>query len=119
MIDVPKIVRTEAQPAAVIHVIVAKDKIREVVFAASWPSPFGLLLPGAMGFLAADGWCFGELALAFALTRPTYEGKITPPDGSIPPLVWVLLAFYAAGGVLIPAREFAYWRKRPLRWREP
>jgi len=31
MIDEPKIVRTEAQPAAVIHVTVAKDKIREVM----------------------------------------------------------------------------------------
>ena len=31
MIDTPKIVRTEAQPAAVIHVTVAKDKIREVM----------------------------------------------------------------------------------------
>jgi effector-binding domain-containing protein len=31
MIDEPRIVRTEAQPAAVIHVTVAKDKIREVM----------------------------------------------------------------------------------------
>jgi len=31
MIDKPKIVRTEAQPAAVIHVTVAKDKIGEVM----------------------------------------------------------------------------------------
>ncbi len=31
MIDKPKIVRTEAQPAAVIQVTVAKDKIREVM----------------------------------------------------------------------------------------
>jgi effector-binding domain-containing protein len=31
MIDEPKIVRTEAQPAAVIHVTVAKDKMREVM----------------------------------------------------------------------------------------
>ena len=31
MIDQPKIVHTEAQPAAVIHVTVAKDKIREVM----------------------------------------------------------------------------------------
>ena len=31
MIALPKIVRTEAQPAAVIHVTVAKDKIREVM----------------------------------------------------------------------------------------
>jgi len=31
MIDKPKIVRTEAQPAAVIHVTVAKDKIREAL----------------------------------------------------------------------------------------
>ena len=31
MIDKPNIVRTEAQPAAVIHVTVAKDKIREVM----------------------------------------------------------------------------------------
>ncbi len=31
MIDKPKIVRTEAQPAAVIHLTVARDKMREVM----------------------------------------------------------------------------------------
>ncbi len=82
------------------------------VFAASWPTPFGLLVPGTMGYFAADGWCFGELAIAFALTRPTYASATTLHDGSVPPLVWVLLIFYLGGGTLIVMREFHWWRRR-------
>lgn len=84
------------------------------VLAASWPTPFGLLIPGTMGFFAADGWCFGELALSFALTRPTYTSVVRPHDGSVPPLFWVLLTFYIGGGVLIVVRELLYWRRRLL-----
>lgn len=80
--------------------------------AASWPTPFGPLIPGAMGYLAADGWCFGELALSFALTRPSYVSATRPHDGSVPPLVWILLSFYIAGGLVIVVREAVYWRRR-------
>lgn len=62
---------------------------------ASWPTPFGLLLPGALGWMAADGWCFGELALLFASTRPIRSGDVESYSGSIPVMVWAFLAFYA------------------------
>ncbi len=32
----------------------------------------------------------------------------------VPPLVWLLLAFYASGGRLIVAREAVYWRRARL-----
>jgi hypothetical protein len=84
------------------------------VLAASWPTPFGLLIPGVMGWLAADGWCFGELALSFALTRPTYASETTSHDGSVPPLLWLVMLFQLALGAGLVAREVVYWRRR---WR--
>jgi hypothetical protein len=62
--------------------------------AASWPTPFGLFLPGWLGWIAADGWCFGELALLFSMTRPVHGDVVVPYDGGIPGLVWMFLAFY-------------------------
>lgn len=88
------------------------SKLTQQVLAVSWPTPFGLLVPGAMGWLAADGWCFGELALSFAMTRPTYAAVTRPHDGAVPELVWVMCAFYFGVGGLILARELVFWRKR-------
>jgi hypothetical protein len=65
--------------------------------AASWPTPFGPLIPGAMGWMAADGWCFGELALLFAFTRPTSAAPTVPYEGGVPAAVWLCIAFYLAG----------------------
>jgi hypothetical protein len=64
---------------------------------ASWPTPFGLLLPGALGWAAADGWCFGELALLFSMTRPSAAPQEVPYRGGVPALVWVFLALFLAG----------------------
>jgi hypothetical protein len=85
------------------------------VLALSWPTPFGLLLPGAMGWLAADGWCFGELALSFAMTRPTYATETRTHDGTVPPLIWLMTAFYFGVGALILVREAKFWRTRLAR----
>ena len=38
--------------------------------ACSWPTPFGLLIPGLMGRLAVKSWSLGEVALLFSMTRP-------------------------------------------------
>lgn len=84
------------------------------VLSVSWPTPWGLLVPGAMGWLAADGWCFGELALSFAMTRPTYGQGTVSHDGSVPPLTWLMIASYLGTGTLILVREVRYWRARLL-----
>jgi hypothetical protein len=68
---------------------------------ASWPTPFGLLLPGALGWAAADGWCFGELALQFSMTRPNLAERRVEFCGSIPPMVWVFLGIYLGGAALL------------------
>lgn len=86
--------------------------LTQQVLAVSWPTPFGLLLPGLMGWLAADGWCFGELALSFAMTRPTYVMSSQNHDGSVPALMWIMIIFYLGTGALILVREATYWRSR-------
>jgi hypothetical protein len=78
--------------------------------AASWPSPFGLLLPGFLGLVAADGWCFGELAMHFAMTRPNHVSNVVASKGQTPGVVWAFIAFYLLGGILIVANEARYWR---------
>jgi hypothetical protein len=65
--------------------------------AASWPTPFGPLIPGALGWIAADGWCFGELALLFSFTRPTLAASTVPYEGGLPAAVWLCIAFFLAG----------------------
>jgi hypothetical protein len=67
---------------------------------ASWPTPFGLLLPGALGWAAADGWCFGELALLFSMTRPNASGKVVPYQGGVPPMVWLSLGIFLTGAAV-------------------
>lgn len=69
--------------------------------AASWPTPFGLVLPGTLGWIAADGWCFGELALQFSMTRPNLSGGVTKYEGEVPGMVWALLVIYLTGAGLL------------------
>jgi hypothetical protein len=64
---------------------------------ASWPTPFGMLLPGALGWAAADGWCFGELMLLFSMSRPNMVGHVVPYQGGVPIMVWVFLLIFLAG----------------------
>ena len=44
--------------------------------ACAWPTPFGFLVPGLMGRLAADSWCLGEIALLFSMTRPAHGQNV-------------------------------------------
>lgn len=78
---------------------------------AAWPTPFGLLLPGALGWAAADGWCFGELALQFSMTRPNLRGGITQYEGGVPGMVWVFLGMYLTLGGLILFGAWISWRR--------
>ena len=91
MIDKPKIVRTEAQPAAVIHVTVAKDKIREVMgpglkelrdtLAAQGIEPTGPWFTHHLT-LGASQWDF-EIGLP--ITAPIKpQGRVKP--GALPAL---------------------------------
>lgn len=68
---------------------------------AAWPTPFGFILPGVLGWAAADGWCFGELALQFSMTRPNLSGDVTSYEGGVPGMVWVFLGLYLGGGGLL------------------
>jgi hypothetical protein len=75
------------------------------VVAFSWPTPFGLLVPGAMGLLAVKSWSLGEVAILFSMTRPANAEKTVPFTGHTPIIVWVLLVFYAGTGLLLIGRE--------------
>jgi hypothetical protein len=66
---------------------------------ASWPTPFGPLILGALGWLAADSRCLGELALLFSMTRPNLAGSEVPYAGGVPGSVWVFVAFFVVGAL--------------------
>jgi hypothetical protein len=80
--------------------------------AVAWPTPFGFLFPGILGSLAADGWCFGELALDFSMTRPNSTTRYVPYSGPVPPVVWLLVGLYLLAGAAIVGWEARCWRKR-------
>jgi hypothetical protein len=81
------------------------------VLAGTWPTPFGLVVPGIMGWAAADSWVLGETALLFAMTRPNYRGQVTPFTGQPPIVVWGFVLFYVALGTIMVLREWRYWRR--------
>ncbi len=68
------------------------------VVASSWPTPFGFLVPGLMGRLAVKSWSLGEVALLFAMTRPTLAAETVPFEGHTPLIVWVFFAVYSGAG---------------------
>lgn len=82
-------------------------------FACSWPTPFGLLIPGVMGKMGADSWCLGEVALLFCMSRPTAVEKTVAYRGPVPLVVWLLAAGYSAIAIALIGLEIRGW----LRWR--
>lgn len=69
------------------------------VVACSWPTPWGFLIPGLMGRLAAESWSLGEVALLFSMTRPTLAAETVSGDGRVPYIVWILLAIFTSTGL--------------------
>jgi len=85
--------------------------------ACSWPTPFGWLVPGLMGHLAADSWSLGEVAMLFSMTRPTTASKTVPFEGRAPWIVWVFLAFYLGAGLFFIGFEVRSCRRAVRRYR--
>jgi hypothetical protein len=80
--------------------------------ACSWPTPFGFLVPTAMGKLALDGGCLAETALLFSMTRPNRTGRAAVPfKGHAPLIVWALFFAYAGSGAVFLTAEFRAWRR--------
>lgn len=79
--------------------------------ACSWPTPFGPLVPGAMGAVAVKSWSLGEVALLFSMARPTYTPTTVPYEGPVPALVWFFVAGYAGVGVLFIGCEIRGCRR--------
>jgi hypothetical protein len=79
--------------------------------ACSWPTPFGFLLPAAMGRIAVGGGCLAETALLFSMTRPNRAAETVPFTGPVPLLVWIMLAAYAGTGALFIGIEVRAWRR--------
>lgn len=86
--------------------------------ACSWPTPFGPLIPGLMGRLAAQSWSLGEVALLFSMTRPTVAAKTVPFEGHAPGIVWIMLFIYTSAGVFFIWFEIRCLRRRIQRQRE-
>ena len=89
------------------------------VVAASWPTPFGFLLPGLMGRLAVKSWSLGEVALLFSMTRPTLAAETVPFKGRMPLIVWVFLVVYAGAGLFSIWFEIRSVRRLIQRQTEP
>lgn len=84
------------------------DRVAQLTWqavACSWPTPAGLLIPGLMGHFAVDGWCLGEVALLFSMTRPLPAGKWSGATARAPGIAWGLLLFYTAVGAWFIYRE--------------
>ena len=79
--------------------------------ACSWPTPFGFLLPVAMGKIAVGGGCLAETALLFSMTRPVCAAKTVPFSGPVPLIVWVMFMAYASVGALFIGTEVRAWRR--------
>ncbi|MBN2216555.1 MAG: hypothetical protein JW719_04180, partial [Pirellulales bacterium] len=79
--------------------------------ACSWPTPFGYLVPGLMGYLAADSWSLGEVALLFSMTRPTMTSTAVSFDGRVPWIVWILLVVYLGAGLFFIGFEIRCCRR--------
>jgi hypothetical protein len=88
------------------------------VVAASWPTPFGPLVPGLMGRLAVKSWSLGEVALLFSMTRPTLVADRVPLEGSAPPIVWLFVGSYAGMGLFFIGFEIRSFRRRIRRYKE-
>jgi len=87
--------------------------------ACSWPTPFGFLVPGLMGRLAAGSWSLGEVALLFSMTRPTLADKTVSFTGHVPSIVWVMLFFYAGSGLFLIWYEIRCIRRRIHKYQQP
>jgi hypothetical protein len=81
------------------------------VFALSWPTPFGLLVPSVFSYIGTGAGCLGDVALIFLMTRPILSEHVTPFDGNIPLIVWLACAFYGIIGILIFIDQWFRWRK--------
>lgn len=85
--------------------------------ACSWPTPFGFLLPGLMGRLAADSWSLGEVALLFSMTRPTMAEKTVPFTGHAPAIAWIMAIVYLAIGAFLIWFEIRSCRRMTANYR--
>lgn len=85
--------------------------------ACSWPTPFGFLIPGLMGRLAAESWSLGEVALLFSMTRTNATSETVPFDGHAPLVVWLLMLAYAGVGTFAVWFEIRSCRRMVRRFR--
>ena len=79
--------------------------------ACSWPTPFGFLIPTALGKIAVGGGCLAETAMLFSMTRPNGSAKAVPFSGPVPLIVWMMFAAYAGAGALFVGMEIRAWRR--------
>lgn len=71
------------------------------MLAASWPLPDGTLLLPRLLSSSTDAPYLGEACILFNLTRQPVEGVTVKQGGSIPFLVYAILATYAGASLLV------------------
>lgn len=70
------------------------------MLAVSWPLPNGRLLMPLVLSNAAHAPCLGEAAILYQLTRTPQPGFPVRSGGTLPPLVFTMLAAYFSGGAV-------------------
>jgi hypothetical protein len=88
------------------------------VVAFSWPTPFGPVTAGVLGSTAASGWCLGENAMLFSMSRPSPADVAIPFTGPVPRIVWAVTLAYFTVGLLLIAGEIQRWTRWARRCRE-
>lgn len=81
---------------------------------AAWPLPNGTMLGGRLLSNLSDAPYTGEFALLFNLTRRPLVSPTRPTQGTLPAIVYVALALYAAvGGVMVRSavHSLRHWSK--------
>jgi len=81
------------------------------IIPASWPTPWGLLIPGLMGDLMIDAAPLGEMALLFSMTRPVKVDKVIDAGWSLPPGIILLFFIYLLPGVYLIYIECRSWNR--------
>jgi len=68
-----------------------------------------------MGKAAVDGWCLGEVAILFSMTRPCQTTNIIPFEGHVPGIVYLLMFICFSTGFMFIYFEIRSWMPRKAR----
>jgi len=85
------------------------------IIPASWPTPWGLMIPSLMGGLMIDAAPLGEMALLFSMTRPVPSRDVVSSPWTLPWGIILIFFIFLLPGLYLIYTEYRYWKK----WLKP